>query len=208
MTGGIPVSLWKLQSQEMVAAELFDNIGEAQIVDWKSEWLPAMLEGVQRLKKADANAREPQSSHWNWRKKAEALQNVLARRGFSLVCEGMTQGMMVVDTAVNRCRIDSQRGQHLVYVSYVEAAPWNQRLLYEPPRYSGVGSLLMRAAIDLSLEEGFKGRIGLHSLPQANDFYGTSCGMTDLGFDAEYRMRYFEMTSDQAHAFVAKGDQP
>ena len=49
-------------------------------------------------------------------------------------------------------------------------------------------------------------RIGLHSLPQANGFYANTCGMTDLGADLDHRgLRYFEMTPEQAQAFIAKG---
>jgi hypothetical protein len=33
------------------------------------------------------------------------------------------------------------------------------------------------------MEEGFRGRIGLHALPQAETFYARNCGMTDLGND-------------------------
>lgn len=59
----------------------------------------------------------------------------------------------------------------------------------------------MTAAIAVSEDEGFKGRLGLHSLPQADDFY-RKIGMTDLGQDAAYQnLRYFEMTSEQARAF-------
>lgn len=39
------------------------------------------------------------------------------------------------------------------------------------PRLRGVGTALVTAAVALSEDEGFKGRIGLHSLPQAEDFY-------------------------------------
>jgi len=55
-----------------------------------------------------------------------------------------------------------------------------------------------------SEDEGFKGRLGLHSLPQADNFY-RKIGMTDLGQDASYQnLRYFEMTSEQARAFFEK----
>ena len=75
-----------------------------------------------------------------------------------------------------------------------------------PPRYHGVGSILIKAAVALSEDSEFHGRIGLHSLPQANDFYANTCGMTDLGIDPDYEgLRYFEMTPEQARAFVAKG---
>jgi hypothetical protein len=54
----------------------------------------------------------------------------------------------------------------------------------------------------LSEEEGFKGRIGLHSLPQADEFYRLR-GMTDLGTDqTNQNLRYFEMTAEQARAFL------
>ena len=54
--------------------------------------------------------------------------------------------------------------------------------------------------------EGFKGRIGLHSLPQSNNFYANKVGMTDMGQDEEYQnLRYFEMTPEQAEAFIEKG---
>ena len=58
----------------------------------------------------------------------------------------------------------------------------------------------------LSEELEFHGRIGLHSLPQANGFYADTCGMTDLGADPDYEgLRYFEMTPEDAQAFIAKG---
>ncbi len=51
-----------------------------------------------------------------------------------------------------------------------------------------------------------KGRIGLHSLPQANSFYAYVCGMTDLGQDATYEnLRYFELEPERARNFIEKG---
>ena len=76
----------------------------------------------------------------------------------------------------------------------------------DPPIYRGVGSLLIAAAIQLSLDEGFKGRIGLHSLPQADAFYANTCGMSNLGPDPSYQnLSYFEMTAEQAQAFIERG---
>lgn len=114
---------------------------------------------------------------------------------------------MIVDTTTKRCRIEEQVGRNLVYIEYFENEPWNRReLLNERPRYRGIGSILIRTAIELSKEEEFKGRIGLHSLPQANSFYANTCGMSDLGVDPDYApMRYFEMSEGQAEAFIEKG---
>jgi hypothetical protein len=205
-----PVFLLAVATGKPEPAELLDAITEKQLADWEAEWLPKLFEAVQRLHRAGIQrAHWPQSRHWDWRRKAAALQGMLANPGFSIVCGGVTQGMMLVDVIAKRCRIKDQVGKNLVFVSFVENAPWNRPELFNPPRYRGVGSVLMRAAVQLSKEQEFKGRLGLHSLPQANGFYANTCGMTDLGPDADYQdLRYFEMTPEQAEAFIEKGGKP
>src|SRR5271156_3290416 len=100
----------------------------------------------------------------------------------------------------------SQAGKPLVYLDYLEVAPWNRPDFGPVPRLRGVGSALITAAVALSDEEGFKGRLGLHSLPQADAFY-RKIGMTDLGPDPAYQnLRYFEMTVEQARTFL-EGEQ-
>ena len=126
---------------------------------------------------------------------------MLAFRGFSIVAQGVTQGLAQVNLTKS-AREPSQEGKPLVYVEYLEVAPWNRPELGATPRLRGLGTALMTATIALSEEEGFKGRIGLHSLPQADDFY-RRCGMTDLGPDQAYQnLRYFEMTAEQARALL------
>ena len=205
-----PIFLFNAERGASEAAELWDKITDQQLADWEGEWVPELFKAVQKLHRAGVERRHwPQSRHWNWRRKAEALQGMLAHPGFSVVCNGMTQGMMIVDITTKRCRVEEQKGKNLVYVEFVENAPWNRPELANPPRYRGIGSILIRAAIALSQEEEFKGRIGLHSLPQANSFYANTCGMSDLGMDPNYQdLRYFEMTPEQAKAFIAKGDKP
>lgn len=205
-----PVYLFNAVTNEAEPAELWDGITEKQLGDWEGEWLPELFKSVQKLHRAGIERRHwPQSRHWNWRRKTEALQGMLAQPGFSIVCNGMTQGMMILDTVMKRCRSEGQKGKEIVYVDFVENAPWNRPELHEPALYRGVGSIMIRSAIALSEELEFKGRIGLHSLPQANSFYANTCGMSDLGMDADYQnLRYFEMTPEQAEAFIAKGTQP
>jgi hypothetical protein len=192
---------------QLESAELLDAITEKQLTDWEAEWMPELANAIQRLHRAGVQRQcWPQSKHWNWRNKSERFQEMLAYPCFSIVCGGMTQGMMIVDTTTKRCRVESQKGKDLVYIEYIENAPWNRKELHNPPQYRGVGSLLVRAAVDLSYDNGFKGRVALHSLPQANSFYANNCGMTDLGTDENYQgLRYFEMTPEQAHTFIEKG---
>ncbi|RQO37229.1 GNAT family N-acetyltransferase [Herminiimonas sp. KBW02] len=203
-----PIFLLDIQSKNSVQAELWDQITEKQLADWEAEWAPTLQTGIRNLNQAGvARKYWPQNRHWDWRKKMEAVQGYLAYPGFSVMCNGVTQGLMVVENTSYRCRLQEQEGQHLIYVEFIENAPWNRKELLLTPRYRGVGSILIRAAIELSKEEGFKGRIGLHSLPQANDWYANSCGMSDLGIDTNKEgLRYFEMTPAQAEAFIAKGN--
>lgn len=203
-----PVFLLDVAQQAAVPADLLDAITDRQLADWEGEWMPELFKSVQRLHRAGIERSHwPQSRHWNWRQKTTALLGFLAHQGFSVVCNGMTQGMMVVDTTTHRCRIPEQHKKELVYVEFIENAPWNRPELGTSPLYRGVGSVLVRAAVALSEDMEFKGRIGLHSLPQANGFYANHCGMTDLGIDADHQdMRYFEMTTEQANAFIAEGN--
>lgn len=202
------IYLREVASGAAVEAMLLDSISEAQLVDWEVYWRPAVVEKVRRLRRGNVPTREwPQSWHWNWPNKMADVTDLLAYRGFSVVCLKVTQGLMRVDLNLS-ARIPTQRGKPIVYVEYLEVAPWNRPEFATPPQYRGVGKALLTAAVELSLEEGFKGRIGLHSLPQADRFYAERCGMTDLGRDAKYQnLKYFEMTAEQAAALL-EGSRP
>lgn len=190
-------------SDAAVEAELRDAIEASHLLDWKGHWQPALMSVLQELARRGVPPGQwPQSWHWDWPAKTAQVQGLLGFRGFSVVCAGMTQGLMRVDLTKSG-REPSQAGKPLVYVDYLEVAPWNRPDLGRTPRLKGVGTALIVAAVSLSHEEEFKGRIGLHSLPQADAFYRERCGMTDLGPDAAYQnLRYFEMTPAQAQAFL------
>src|SRR5262249_29650112 len=77
-----------------------------------------------------------------------------------------------------------QNGKPIIYVEFIEVAPWNQAtVLYELgrlPKYRLVGTKLMVAAVDWSNRLGLDGRVGLRSLNQSLRFYVERCGMTLL----------------------------
>ncbi len=95
----------------------------------------------------------------------------------------------------------------VLYVDYVEVAPWNYRVpqnrgvaAVREPRFRGVGALLLGEAIRMSLGATAGGRVGLHSLPQAEDFY-SHCGMKRIGPDPNYYdLVYFEYPDGVAGA--------
>jgi hypothetical protein len=131
--------------------------------------------------------------------------HLLAFRSFGIEADGKMQGLMMVCLTGKLARLDPDRGKPLAYVDFVETAPWNAKEFTASPAYKGVGVRLIQAAARLSIDEGFSGRVGLHSLPQSKPFYTTACQMQALGPDAGYHnLDYFELTAARAAEFLKK----
>jgi hypothetical protein len=198
------VYLKERRTGSLVEATLIDGVTMGEVEVAEGHWRPYLQEQLARMR-ADGVPKEnwPQHTHWDWRAKQEAAERFLAYRMLGIECDSQMQGLMLVITAGKLCRLQSQKGKPLIYVDFLAAAPWNLPSITPEPRFSLVGSILLAAAIRLSIEEEFSGRIGLHSLPQANVWYAESCGMSDLGPDkAKQNLRYFEMTPEQASEFL------
>lgn len=183
-------------------ANVFRGLDRDNLDDFTRNWQPA-LKGARNEHSswkaaADANV---QDSHWDWVNKAKRATQELAYETFAVECNGCTQGLMLVDIT-KFARLEHQRGKELVYVELLATAPWNRPQLVLRPQYKGVGRVLIGTAISLSYDLEFKGRVGLHSLPQSESWYREHAGFTELGIDAAKRMRYFEMTEEQASAFL------
>ena len=112
---------------------------------------------------------------------AEALsQENLVFEFIGLECDNEVQGLVVLSYAPF-IKSKIAPSEQIVFIDYLEAAPWNQnrllRYLGDAPRYSEVGTRLVAAAVQQSLNCGFGGRIGLESLHQSVSFYEARCGM-------------------------------
>lgn len=193
-------------TNQEVAAVFIDALDTAQILETMAIWNPLIEEKRKEWIAAEMpQSQWPQHHHWNWELKAAHYFGLLAYQFFGIECEGKIQGISLVGTEGKACQLPNQQGKPLVYVHYIATAPWNDGSFTDAPRFGMIGSLFIAAAAQLSLESGFRGRVGLHSLPQADAFYGDSCGMTDLGPDASaHGLRYFEMTPEQADAYLHK----
>jgi hypothetical protein len=148
----------------------------------------------------------PQSLHWDWRRKAPALQ-LLEASGFGIVSEQQWQGVMLTKTASYTASLPPDKGKPLVYVDFLESAPWNWSIpeIGREGRFAGVGSVLLWRAVKQSEEEGFRGRVGLHALPQAESFYDNVFGMTPLGHDTnKENLLYMELTAGQAKKILQR----
>jgi hypothetical protein len=100
-------------------------------------------------------------------------------------------------------RLDPDKGKPLVYVDFIETAPWNAKEFTNSPLYKGVGVRLLQAAARLSIDENFAGRVGLHTLPQSAGFYANACEMTSLGVDST-KLEYLELPAAKAAVLIKK----
>ncbi|MCF7816925.1 MAG: hypothetical protein K9M54_03485 [Kiritimatiellales bacterium] len=192
--------LQKVESGEFVPASLYDEITDEHLAMWSASWIPAMKVHCNNCPLLDS----PEDSHWDWKRKAEGWRELLGYRSFSLVCDNELQGLMLVND-ITSARLLEQFGKPIVYVQFLSTAPWNRLEIASSPKYRGVGRIMVLASIECSRESGFKGRIGLHSLPRAEVFYEQKCGFTRLGNDSRHQnLCYFEMTEKQADDFCHK----
>ena len=112
---------------------------------------------------------------------------------------------MLREEVFAKAKHPDQLGTAIVYIVFLSTAPWNDRDLVPTPVYRGCGTLLLMDAVEHSISLGYKGRVGLHSLKQAEAFYRDRCHMVDLGPDPDpdhLDLRYMEFTKEAAQAFL------
>lgn len=202
------IKLYHHNSKTLKSAELIEGLSRRDVVMAEVSWQPYVDEKIKRLEK-DGLSREawPEHLHWNWGRKRKKTEYKLAYQWFGIKCDSKWQGLMVVETGLHFSRMAGQEGKHLVYIDYLATAPWNLQEFAGDPEYALVGTIFVKTAIELSKELEFKGRIGLHSLPQSELFYRHYCNMTDFGPDKDYpegKLRYFELTPEQAEVFISE----
>jgi hypothetical protein len=165
----------------------------------ETEWARARERAA--IEKAVMGLAPFEHAHWNWRNKARSIEAGLHML-VTVEAKSDVQGMMAV---LRKPRHSQASGKDVLYVDFLEAAPWNLRISSSQPQFLGVGTVLIAEAIHLSLEMGLEGRVGLHSLPQAEAFYKGRCQMTGFGADPSYfDLTYFEYIGQQAIEWIAR----
>lgn len=158
------------------------------------EWKPEREKLVEALEKVDEVL---EHGGWNWNYKA-TLEGEHACWFFAITLGSAVQGMMAISRNLRPAR--TARGRKVVYVEYVESAPWNHRRWKSRP-YAGLGTRFMAEAIHTSKQLGCEGRIGLHALPSAESFY-REMEMTEYPKEGRENLVYFELTPDCADAWL------
>jgi hypothetical protein len=182
------VRILQVEGSVIVDAQIVP-MSSKHIADYNTFWKSRLITSIE------------EDSHWEWKNKFKDTFTVNYQR-FALEYNQITQGLMILETDLHCSRPDLSK--NLVYVEYLSTAPWNRKSLQNPPDYKGVGSTLLGFAINLSLDLEYKGRIGLHSLPNAESFY-RKFGMKDLGYDPEYyNLKYFEISAHDIQEIIQK----
>ncbi|MGL6094897.1 MAG: hypothetical protein ACRC7O_03715, partial [Fimbriiglobus sp.] len=179
------VQIARVNPPELVRAEVVRDIPSERLRDIEAAWRPSRraLPGVEH-------------GHWDWRNKLDPVAAGLLRV-IALEQSGRVEGLMAVATTPRESVLDGRR-RGVLYIDFLESAPWNLPSTDQLPVFTGVGRALMVEAVLLSFEVMCGGRIGLHSLPQTEGFYATGCGMTRVGPDPNYqfltRFEYIRVT--------------
>lgn len=202
------VFLFDVASQEAIEATLIEGIEDKHIAFYNTKWVSFHLNVCKKLAEKDIPRNEwPQSAHWDWEIKITKTKDLLAYSSYCIEYGNSVEGMMQTVESKHSCRLKEQKGKPLIYINFLETAPWNQMSVIHSPKLRGVGQVMLRAAIQSSIDAELKGRIGLHSLPQAEEFY-IKCDMADLGKDSNYHdLVYFEMNEEVAQQFIQEKSQ-
>jgi hypothetical protein len=203
-----PVQIVACDGSYPVGAWLHDDLGALDLLDAEIVWMPARLKAVaQMLRSGVAEVDLPQHRHWNWWEKAHELK-MLATGGFGIHCDGLWQGLMMTTTVGHIARLPVQIGMPLIYIKYLESAPWNVKAFAQTPKYGAIGTRLLEAAVRLSISEGFAGRVGLHALPNpATEQFYQRRGLNGLGDDPRVEnLPYYEFTTAAANDFLNDGE--
>lgn len=168
---------------QAVSGMLVSPVNDKHLKDVVDLWEPWINDVREEMQRPQTN--QPWVEHvlWNWGEKIASVKELLTHKTFAVECKGVTQGLirLRVDPTRDICRISEQQSLPLVYIEYISVAPWNLPKIIVASQFSGVGMALFIQAIRVSIEEGFKGRIGLHAIPQSVSWYENKCGMTNWG---------------------------
>lgn len=196
----------------LVDAELHDDLPIDALFEAEEIWAPERVRFLKDFVHASCKPSAlPESIHWSWSLKAlripgMSIGSLSPYRLFGIKAENVWQGLLIANAFGHVSRLPPG-GKDLAYIEFVESAPWNWecRPAGRAGKYRGVGRQLFELAVRWSLDIELQGRVGLHSLSQAETFYRDRCKMSDLGIDIAYHsLRYFEYSELQAQTFLRK----
>lgn len=177
------VLLKDLHNGNRCRAEVLRNPDHFVIAQQQLEWNQYKEQAL------SSRAIKPDHPEWNWQEKVSSHPSP-ANTLYALRFLDHIQGCLLIATAPQPSRID---GSPLLYVEYLEAAPWNLPFYSgDQARYSKVGIGLLGLAVAASQVAGCSGRLALHTLTRAAEFYKRA-GFRNLGYDTREGLDYLEL---------------
>lgn len=176
---------------------------KARLVRLTRELAAKEIDGTWWSLPASKSARKNEGdNHWLWRKivglnHAKLTWEALAVQSASGAIEGAVAYRIDAESQL-------QPGEGAVYVDRIAAAPRNRPWVVEPPKYQGIGRVLLLAAVRHSYLLGLGGRVWLTSLPseRTRKFY------RDRGFEVIFEdsdgMIDFELPTAAAERWLKK----
>ena len=148
------------------------------------------VEQIDTLWFSSLRSAEQPDVNWDWSYKLRLAVNDSRYEAYAIELDELVQGVILLETQWHRSWLPDR--PPLIYVEYLASAPWNRRLLQEPPYLIGIGRTLLLLARQRSIEMGYEGRVALHSLPKSETFYHRN-NMVDYGPDPDKDgLVYFE----------------
>ena len=159
------------------------GISEQQFLDLDAKWTS--------FKESNCPDPPPENHGWKWSHKSATTGPY---QFVTVKYAGEIQGILMISLAPVPARNPEAANQEVLYVEYLETAPWNQRAYAGANiRYWNIGTCLISEAIGISQRHRCDGRLGLHSLTQSRGFYHDQ-GFENLGYDSEVELDYFELS--------------
>lgn len=171
------IKILRIADNQLVTA-LLTEITQKHLDDFATFW------------KSRIKSNQEEESYWNWDIKNRIYLSRDNYEGYTIECQQIAQGFILIETQNHRSWVNQKH--KLVYVQILETAPWNRRSFQPLPTYKLVGTALLKFAQLRSEELGYRGLVGLHSLPKSESFY-RQMKMIDCGRDEEReQLTYFE----------------
>lgn len=150
------IAIIERQTGGSVTAILHKGLDELELIDAEIDWAPERLRALRTLREKGVTE-IPQHIHWNWALKAVKHSGLLAFRCFGVEADGKMQGLMMVVLAGKNARLAPDTGKTLVYIDFIETAPWNAKEFTAVPIYKGVGLRLVQARRSTQFRRGILG---------------------------------------------------
>src|ERR1022692_3278108 len=133
--------LWERKTDQIVSAELLPEMTPEQVVQTGEHWQRFRVQARERLRRERASV--PEHDHWNWDEKSHYLK-FTAYRCLGIRYDNEVQGLMMISTLAVEGRLPIHKGKPVLYVKYIESAPWNLKgYMGAEARFGGIGISLI-----------------------------------------------------------------